>query len=220
MFFAIDSNNDVTTHDAQPEAAEGMIIFTSQKDLAEATAAWPTNRYVELWNSFAGTPGPFAKLKEIRKFTDRATAVQRIWNVLHILSGDPAQDIKDLQAYADGKKAAKVAPAEATAPATAPAKKDAPKGKKGAKKAKAAKVAKAATKPAKTAAGSAPRQNKKADVIAMLERKNGATMADIQAATNWQQHTIRGLISVLGSKGGLKIESFKNEAGERVYRTK
>jgi hypothetical protein len=36
--------------------------------------------------------------------------------------------------------------------------------------------------------------------------------------TGWQKHTVRGFISILGSKGGLKIESEKNTAGERVYR--
>jgi hypothetical protein len=29
---------------------------------------------------------------------------------------------------------------------------------------------------------------------------------------------VRGFVSILGSKGGLKIESAKNAAGERTYR--
>jgi hypothetical protein len=213
MVFSIDAENSVMSHDVAPEAQEGVIVFASQKELAAATAGWPSNRFVEVWNGFAGTPGPFAKLKEIRKFTDRATAVQRIWNVLHILSSDPAQDIKDLQAYADRKKAAKDAPAEAPAPAAAPAKKNAPEGQKRAKKAEARKAAK---KPAK-AAGTACEGSKKATVIAMLERKGGATLPEIMKETDWQAHTVRGFISILGSKSGLKVESSRREDGTRVY---
>jgi hypothetical protein len=43
-------------------------------------------------------------------------------------------------------------------------------------------------------------------------------MAEIMAATNWQAHTVRGFVSVLGSKGGERIESSKNDAGERTYK--
>ena len=36
------------------------------------------------------------------------------------------------------------------------------------------------------------------------------------AATKWQAHTVRGFVSILGSKGGQKIESSKNTAMERL----
>ena len=62
------------------------------------------------------------------------------------------------------------------------------------------------------------RSNKKAEVIAMMKRARGATLAEITEATGWQSHTIRGFVSILGSKGGEKIESSKNAAGERSYR--
>jgi hypothetical protein len=61
-------------------------------------------------------------------------------------------------------------------------------------------------------------RNKKAEVIALLKRAKGATLGEIEAATGWQKHTIRGLVSTLGSKGGLKIESSKSDSGERTYR--
>jgi hypothetical protein len=44
------------------------------------------------------------------------------------------------------------------------------------------------------------------------------TLAEITAATDWQAHTVRGFISILGRKGGEKIESFKNAVNERTYR--
>jgi uncharacterized protein DUF3489 len=76
---------------------------------------------------------------------------------------------------------------------------------------------KAATQTKKAAT---PRQNsKKAQVIKMLEAADGATLADIMKATNWQSHSVRGFISgSLVKKMGLKVESFKRENGERAYR--
>jgi len=62
------------------------------------------------------------------------------------------------------------------------------------------------------------RSNKKAEVIAMMKRARGVTLADIMAATGWQKHTVRGFVSLLGSRGGEKVESTKNAAGERTYR--
>ena len=62
------------------------------------------------------------------------------------------------------------------------------------------------------------RSNKKAEVIAMMKRAKGTTLAEIVETTGWQKHTVRGFVSLLGSKGGLKIESAKNAAGERSYR--
>ena len=65
-----------------------------------------------------------------------------------------------------------------------------------------------------------PREfSKKAIVIEMMRSKYGATLAEIAKATDWQFHSIRGFISgSLTKKMGLKVESAKNEAGERAYR--
>ena len=52
----------------------------------------------------------------------------------------------------------------------------------------------------------------------MIGRKNGATLDEIMAATDWQKHTVRGFIAILGKKRA-KIESFKNDAGARTYKT-
>ena len=92
-----------------------------------------------------------------------------------------------------------------------------PKGaRKATKKAKSAKKAARAKKgPAKP---KADRANKKAEVIALMKRAKGATLPEIMKATGWQPHTVRGFVSILGSKGGEKIESSKNAAGERIYK--
>jgi hypothetical protein len=61
------------------------------------------------------------------------------------------------------------------------------------------------------------RTNKKAEVIALMKRAKGATLAEIMKATGWQAHTVRGFVSILGTNGE-KIESSKNADGERTYR--
>ena len=52
-----------------------------------------------------------------------------------------------------------------------------------------------------------------------MRRKEGATLAVIATATDWQNHSIRGFISgTLTKKMGLSVESIKNDSGERTYR--
>jgi hypothetical protein len=90
---------------------------------------------------------------------------------------------------------------------------------KGARKAKKAKPAKKAARTKKAAAKpKADRTNKKGEVIALMKRAKGTTLPEIMKATGWQPHTVRGFVSILGSKGGEKIESSKNAAGERTYK--
>jgi hypothetical protein len=57
-----------------------------------------------------------------------------------------------------------------------------------AKKAKPAKKAGRAGKPASKP--KADRANKKAEVIALMKRAKGATLAEIMAVTKWQAHTV------------------------------
>ena len=90
-----------------------------------------------------------------------------------------------------------------------------PKTKRVPKKAKPAKKAGRAKKPASKS--KVDRANKKADVMALMKRTKGATLAEIMAVTKWQAHTVRGFVSILGSKGGEQVESSKNAAGERTY---
>jgi hypothetical protein len=64
-----------------------------------------------------------------------------------------------------------------------------------------------------------PREgSKKAEVIALLRRAKGVSLSEIQKLTSWQKHTVRGFISLLGSKAGLNILSTRSETGERTYR--
>ena len=76
---------------------------------------------------------------------------------------------------------------------------------------KAGRAKKSATKP------KADRAKKKAEVIAMMKRDKGATLAEIMAVTKGQAR-VRGFVSILGSKGRQKIDSSKNATGERTYK--
>jgi hypothetical protein len=61
--------------------------------------------------------------------------------------------------------------------------------------------------------------SKQAQVLAMLHRLEGATLAQICACTGWQQHTVRGTFaSAFKKKLGLDISSTKDQGAERVYR--
>ena len=61
---------------------------------------------------------------------------------------------------------------------------------------------------------------KHARIIAMLRAPAGATIAAIMAATDWQQHSVRGfLASVVRKKLGLNLVSEQTDKG-RIYRIK
>ncbi len=180
--FTISSDNNITAF-ATPEAAQdtlalGALAFASKKELAKIAADWPATRLVEIWNAFAGV-APLGDLKPVKRFTDRKTAVDRIWQAIEKLA--PA-----------APTVADVAPQEATA-----------------------------TKEARVTDGTpaAREGSKKAIVLDLLRRSEGATLAEIGRATLWQNHSIRGFISgTVGKRMALKVESTKREDGERVYK--
>ena len=60
---------------------------------------------------------------------------------------------------------------------------------------------------------------KQAQIIGMLQRPEGATVAEMVAATGWLDHTVRGSISgTLKKKLGLPISAEKAEGRGTVYR--
>jgi hypothetical protein len=107
------------------------------------------------------------------------------------------------------------------------AKKTAKGAKQGAKAAAPKKTAKAGAgaskkdaKPAAARKSAAPRaESKGAKILEMIGRAKGATLAEIMKATDWQAHSVRGFISTAAKKHGVKIESAKNDAGDRTYRS-
>jgi len=230
------------TPEALPATHNGMLLFQNAKEFTSFTMNCPTDRLVQIWNGLA-TVGPLAKkLQPVTKFQDRQVATVRIWKAIQDLNGTAGGPVPpgaledaargDAPKSKKGEKpadetAAKVeelvsatnlTPPAALAQVKAEAAKPA-KGKKPVAAPKQRKATKKAAKPAKAAKNTTPREGTaKAKVIAMMQRKGGATLESIMKETGWQAHTVRGFVSILGSKHGLKIESSKRESdGARVY---
>ncbi len=115
---------------------------------------------------------------------------------------------------------AHVGPKKATE-AKAASRKGAAKAKTGGKVAGTKKSAAKVTAKASSAkvSGKGRANSKKVAVLDLLRRKDGATLGEIAKATGWQNHSIRGFISgTVGKRMGLKVESAKNDGGERTYK--
>jgi hypothetical protein len=203
--FTIDNDNNIsafaTAEEGVAATAAPFDTFAGQKELAELATAWPAERLVAVWNSLPG-------VEPVESFKSAKTAISRIWERIQGL-GEPAQPEaepakpKAHKKAKGGAQAAKGAPAKAKATKKTTAAKNAPKAKKAAK--------------AQESAG--PREGSKtAQVIAMLQRKNGATLAEIMEKMGWLRHTVRGFMAGTIKKAGYAVESFKSDKGERTYR--
>ena len=181
--FTLDNDNAITAFAEYEDALNHRVgatdaAFASEKELAKLSADWPMARFAEVWNEFAGVV-PFDDLKPVKKFTDRKTAVARIWRAIQALTPAPA------------RHAAPVAPKETKATKQATAQDATPTAREG---------------------------SKKAIVLELLRRPEGATLADIMSATDWQSHSVRGFISgAITKKMGLNVTSAKRADGQRVY---
>jgi len=60
--------------------------------------------------------------------------------------------------------------------------------------------------------------SKKATLLALLARTDGASVREIMAALGWQSHSVRGCLSTL-ARGGARIHSFRRLDGKRAYST-
>jgi hypothetical protein len=95
----------------------------------------------------------------------------------------------------------------------------APEAAESTKKTTAAKKAPKAKKAAKAQESAGLREGSKtAQVVAMLQRTNGATLSEIMEKMGWQKHTVRGFMAGAMKKAGYAVESFKPEGGQRTYR--
>jgi Protein of unknown function (DUF3489) len=189
--FTIDANNNITAFASLDQARAAKIqtaeYFGSSQELAKLVQSWPRTRPVEIWNSFAGV-APFTALKPLKKFTDRNVAVTRIWEAIQVLLANV------------GKQATHVAPAKGKR------NKDAPKSKR----------RPTAPAAAKDPVNVAREGSKKSEVIDLMRRPQGATLAEIMDLTGWQSHTVRGFVSgTLIKKLSLNVESFRSKEKER-----
>lgn len=70
-------------------------------------------------------------------------------------------------------------------------------------------------KPEATQAVTEPKSSKKAQIHALLERPEGATINEMMTLTNWQSHTVRGFLSMLKKSGKMIVSERIND--ERRY---
>jgi hypothetical protein len=204
--FTIDMDNNISAFAAQAEAAAAITtayeLFMTEKELAQRAGAWPAERLVAVYNSLPGA-------KPVKKFKTVAAGISKIWKSIQGL-GEAVQPVAEPVKPKAQKKAK----------GGAPAAQDAPSKDKASKKATPSKKApKAKTAPARAEKPTANRGgSKSAQVVAMLQRKHGATLTEIMQKMGWQKHTVRGFMAGAMKKAGYAVESFKPEGGERSYR--
>jgi len=78
--FTIDAGNTiaVSATTEQRDSQSGAARFSNQKQFAAMAVHWPGSRLVEIWNNLP-------RVRQIAKFTDRQTGVQRIWKAIQRL---------------------------------------------------------------------------------------------------------------------------------------
>ena len=71
--FTLDPYNGIRPVSArQPAGGAKGIASSTAEDLATLASTWPGSRLVEIWNNLPS-------VVPVRKFTDRKTAIRRIW---------------------------------------------------------------------------------------------------------------------------------------------
>jgi hypothetical protein len=216
--FTIDAENHITVHASRNVAREsGTPGFSTEEQFAD-TIGNDSKRLVEIWNSLPG-------VKPVIRFTNRKVATERIWKAIQGLgeraAAAPAGELRVGSTKPDTALGEVPAAESATAQAAEPiATVDAPSPDVAPKKARSAnrgtrskKSPTGEAQPKGTRAGS-----KAALVIALLQRKSGATLAEIAEKMVWQKHTVRGFMAGAMKKAGYHVESFQSKQGERSYR--
>lgn len=191
--FTIDAENNITAFDNRQNAADhstAVEMFTSEAEFAELVKGWPAARLVSIWNSLPGVAA-------VKRFKTPKDAITRIWQRIEMLDRPEMERKLPAKAKAGARKQGRTAKRENSAAKGARGKKTAANARSG---------------------GVARQGSKAAQVVSMLQRNNGATLAEIMEVTGWQQHTVRGFMAGAMKKAGHAVESFKAENGARTYR--
>jgi hypothetical protein len=101
--YTIDTRNNLAAHEGAVEPAPGVVQFTSQEELEALAADWPGSRLVDIWNRFPGNT-------RVKKFTNRQTAIRRIWKALEANTARPSA-ARLVRQSKQGKPSAKTSPA-------------------------------------------------------------------------------------------------------------
>ena len=87
--FTIDSEGKLRILTAADEDAgsAGLRRFHSARQFEAIANSWPSSRFVRIWNQLPS-------VKPVKKFTDRKTAVTRIWNAIQTFGAGDNQPVK------------------------------------------------------------------------------------------------------------------------------
>jgi Protein of unknown function (DUF3489) len=183
--------------------AQGLEFVRSGKGLAGIHAAA---------DSYHSSGGDRGRGRAGTRGDGRNIAVKRIWQAIQKL----ALATEAATVAPQGADGAPSANASTNSTTPQPRRRKAPKA---AKKSKASAAAKGGKQKQKNASHTGARQgSKKAEILALIERPQGATLAEIMKVTGWQAHSVRGFVSgTLGKNMSLAVESAKREDGQRVY---
>jgi hypothetical protein len=102
MIYTIEADNNITTFTSAKEAKAATSgeheQFGSAKELAKLASSWPANRLAEVWNSLPG-------VKPVKKFKDRVTGANRVWQALKSQQPEVVPDVAPQAAPVAKKKA-------------------------------------------------------------------------------------------------------------------
>lgn len=218
---------------AAEQVDRGDELFWTLTGLENISNDLTMKELAAVWNGIAG-------VKPIAKFENRAKAARRIWEAVQTLpvqDGIPSRftEASDWEKAEEEAAAIGVPPVASVVvageitpttngfhithtidPFTGEAYTDEEnpmKQKKSARKAAAAPKGTVTITPAGVRSGT-----KQAQVVALLQRKGGASIVEIMSKMGWQRHTVRGWVATTPKKLGLQVESFRPEGGERTYR--
>jgi hypothetical protein len=245
--FTIDAENNITSHSSKKAAREtGAGVFSNEVQFADLIGP-DHKRLLEIWNSLPGVK-PVTKFANRKMATERiwkviqglgeartatpavepeAGGIAAETAPVEVPAAAPATEpavtdasptVETVPVEVSGPVGENAEAAEPVADAGAPAADVAPAETPATKKATRATKAPKAKKAPKTESAGPREGSKTAQVVAMLQRKNGATLGEIMTTMGWQKHTVRGFMAGAMKKAGYTVESFKPEGGERSYR--
>jgi hypothetical protein len=107
MLFQVTTEDQIRVLD-EPGSADSARenTFASEQELHAVASAWPMKRLIEIWNRLPG-------VQPVTRFTDRNTAIRRLWRALQPQAEQGAKErhrtkAPQRPAFREGSKAAQV----------------------------------------------------------------------------------------------------------------
>jgi hypothetical protein len=107
FYFTTEDHIGTSNEPGSIDRDAGESVFASEEELQNVAGEWPMKRLVEIWNRLPG-------VEPVARFTDRKTAIARIWRALQPQAqkgAKPARrtsQTRQRPVFREGSKAAKV----------------------------------------------------------------------------------------------------------------